>query len=84
MVAVWCNRAVRSANLCKTVMDDPPTRRDLETKGLDAKEAVEYIRDQLILCLDATDDPDADAEAIQARYTDLAEKLRRAADELDE
>jgi len=61
----------------------PPNRKDLETAALDAKETVEYIREQLILCLDATDDPDASVEAIQARYTDLAEKLRRAADELD-
>lgn len=62
--------------------DVPLNRKDLETKGLDAKETVEYIREQLILCLDATDDPGADVEAIQERYEDLAEKLRRAADRL--
>jgi len=64
--------------------DVPLNRKDLETAGLDAKEQIEYIREQLILCLDATDDPGADVEAIQQRYEDLAEKLRRVADELDE
>jgi len=61
----------------------PLNRKDLETKGLDAKETIEYVREQLIRCLNATDDPDANVEAIQERYSDLAEKLRRAADELD-
>jgi hypothetical protein len=37
----------------------------------------------LIRCLDATDNPDADVEAIKERYRSLATKLRRAADQLD-
>lgn len=61
----------------------PQNRKDLETKGLDAKEALEYIHDQLVLCLNATEDPDVDVEKVQQRYSDLAQKLRRAADELD-
>jgi len=61
----------------------PPNRKDLETSGLNAKEAVEYVREQLIRCLDATESPDADVEAIKERYRSLAQKLRRAADELD-
>jgi predicted phage-related endonuclease len=68
-------------------MADPlaePSRKDLETKGLDAKDTVEHVLDQLVLCLDATDDPDADTRKVQDRYSDLAEKLRRAADELDD
>jgi len=68
-------------------MADPlahPSRKDLETKGLDAKDTVEHVLDQLVLCLDATEDPDVDVHKVQQRYSDLAEKLRRMADELDE
>jgi hypothetical protein len=63
--------------------DVPLNRKDLETSGLNAKETVEYVREQLIRCLNATDDPDADVEGIKERYRSLAEKLRRAADQLD-
>jgi hypothetical protein len=65
-------------------MDVPLNRKDLETQGLDAKDTLEYVHDQLVLCLDATEDPDADVEKIQERYSDLAEKLRRTADQLDD
>ncbi len=65
-------------------MDVPLNRKDLETKGLDAKDTLEYIHDQIVLCLDATEDPDVDTRKVQQRYSDLAEKLRRMADELDD
>jgi hypothetical protein len=60
-----------------------PPRKDLETKGLDAKDTLEYVHEQITRCLDATDDPGTDTRKVQERYSDLAEKLRRAADELD-
>jgi len=56
------------------VMDVPLNRKDLESKGLDAKDTLEYIHDQIVL----------DVHKVQQRYSDLAEKLRRAADELDD
>jgi hypothetical protein len=62
----------------------PLNRKDLERDGLAAKEAIEYIHDQIVLCLDATEDPDVDVEKVQERYSDLAEKLRRTADQLDD
>jgi hypothetical protein len=65
-------------------MDVPLNRKDLETKGLDAKDTLEYIHDQIVLCLDATEDPDVDVQKVQQRYSDLAEKLRRMADELED
>jgi hypothetical protein len=68
-------------------MADPlaePSRKDLETKGLDAKDTLEYVHEQITRCLDATDDPGVDTRKVQERYSDLAGKLRRMADELDE
>ena len=65
-------------------MDVPLNRKDLESKGLDAKDTLEYIHDQIVLCLDATEDPDVDTRKVQQRYSDLAEKLRRMADKLDD
>jgi len=66
------------------VMDVLLNRKDLESKGLDAKDTLEYVHDQLVLCLDATEDPDVDVHKVQQRYSDLAEKLRHMADELDD
>jgi hypothetical protein len=58
----------------------PLNRKDLERDGLAAKEAIEYIHDQIVLCLDATEDPDVDVHKVQQRYSDLAEKLRHTTD----